>query len=801
MTADSSRDIGQRMEKRWGLDLDMSAVRLMRREDDAWVEVAIEKIDGPDIETRLVAMIEQIETDAAVQLFLPRDQILYTQVELGPVGDTRAQIERAMDGRTPYPLGELSLDWELTASGSARVAAIAYETLDEAAAFAEVRGLAVSGYSSLSTPDDFPRAPVFDGPNIVAPSSEDAAPAQEPIDTNADAVTFTSARKPSRPPGAIEPVPEDTSDAGAANERLGAPLELADPVMPASAPVVHVDDDTPVMAVRSPSQPLDPGAPIASEMATPRIRTDIAAGTFSGSAASLTPPISSVKVRRGSSIASIAMIFAAVFVLAIGIATLVWTLLPMSPSGSTDGVPAASQSGENEAATAPETEIAAFPDTTDDAEPAPEAEVANGPTAIDEPDTTEDAPQVVEVPDDAPVEPEAVVEDTAPEVPDAPQPIVQEVVALIEAPTDGAAPALATVADAPLASDVPQLLTALQPGEALPAYDPNTPFPATPPELAGIAVSAPFPGPLPETGETTDDIYIASIETSDLASDAIALPSVFGLKADALPAIAVPPVQGEETVVPEVASLENIDKLEPSQETDDAMAAAVAQALADALAGPAGLIPTKLASAIPQRAPKARPGGFVEDIERGQFGGRTRSELLALRPPPRPASVQSAAAENLAPPSELAVALSLPPRGRPENFGAMVRAALVQREAERLSASVNTRAPDTSSAVEAALDRDTTEQPRQPRRLNIPTNASVARQATIENAIRLNRINLVGVYGAPSNRRALVRLSSGRYIKLKVGDRIDGGTVARITDNELLYNKGRRTLSLSLPKG
>ena len=33
------------------------------------------------------------------------------------------------------------------------------------------------------------------------------------------------------------------------------------------------------------------------------------------------------------------------------------------------------------------------------------------------------------------------------------------------------------------------------------------------------------------------------------------------------------------------------------------------------------------------------------------------------------------------------------------------------------------------------------------------------------------------------------------------GDRVDGGTVAQITDDELFYKKGRRTLSLSLPKG
>ncbi|MEC9251008.1 MAG: HAD hydrolase-like protein, partial [Pseudomonadota bacterium] len=53
---------------------------------------------------------------------------------------------------------------------------------------------------------------------------------------------------------------------------------------------------------------------------------------------------------------------------------------------------------------------------------------------------------------------------------------------------------------------------------------------------------------------------------------------------------------------------------------------------------------------------------------------------------------------------------------------------------------------------------------------------------TLRNAINLNRINLIGVYGQPSDRRALVRLSNGRYRKVKVGDRIDGGRVLAIGD-------------------
>ena len=52
------------MSTSWGFDLDMSAVRLMRRDAGDWQEVAVEKIEGADIESRLMAMVERIEGDA-----------------------------------------------------------------------------------------------------------------------------------------------------------------------------------------------------------------------------------------------------------------------------------------------------------------------------------------------------------------------------------------------------------------------------------------------------------------------------------------------------------------------------------------------------------------------------------------------------------------------------------------------------------------------------------------------------------------------------------------------------------------
>jgi type IV pilus biogenesis protein PilP len=83
----------------------------------------------------------------------------------------------------------------------------------------------------------------------------------------------------------------------------------------------------------------------------------------------------------------------------------------------------------------------------------------------------------------------------------------------------------------------------------------------------------------------------------------------------------------------------------------------------------------------------------------------------------------------------------------------------------------------------------------------IPSSANVARQATISNAINLRQINLIGVYGTASDRRALIRLANGRFVKVQVGDRVDGGQVAAIGEREVRYVKGGQNHVLSLPRG
>lgn len=179
--------------------------------------------------------------------------------------------------------------------------------------------------------------------------------------------------------------------------------------------------------------------------------------------------------------------------------------------------------------------------------------------------------------------------------------------------------------------------------------------------------------------------------------------------------------------------------------------------------------------------PLARPKGLVETDERARLGGRSRSELARIRPVARPPSPQSPGLDVDLTPTKLAVLKSRTPELRPNGIAAAVERALAEARANPAAG---------NSAVAAVA----------PARVpQIPTKASVAREATVEHAISLSRVNLIGVYGKSSDRRALVRLKNGRFVKVKVGDRLDGGKVAEISGNKLKYIKRGRTVTLEIP--
>ena len=188
-----------------------------------------------------------------------------------------------------------------------------------------------------------------------------------------------------------------------------------------------------------------------------------------------------------------------------------------------------------------------------------------------------------------------------------------------------------------------------------------------------------------------------------------------------------------------------------------------------------------------QRLASLRPRGRPQAVVAAAIEARDAAAQASL-------AAKAAADEKTAQGSALSVALSPRPAARPRDFSGAVEAAIsaATREVTRKVA-----VPETIPEPEEAEEPEV----RVSNAPRIPTRANVAKQATFKKAINLSKTNLIGVYGSDQKRYALIRSSSGRYSKVRVGDRVDGGIVAAITRNELRYKKQGKILTLAMPKG
>jgi len=282
--------------------------------------------------------------------------------------------------------------------------------------------------------------------------------------------------------------------------------------------------------------------------------------------------------------------------------------------------------------------------------------------------------------------------------------------------------------------------------------------------------------------DEVDSLYIASIDPKVQGSDAVALPNPQNFVAD--PQIANPGLPPPAGVTFDIDSRGLVRATPEGAVTPDGFRVftgppPVVPPLRGAPPVPTLADPSQAANTASLAAfrPQARPSDLIEQRERATHGGISIAELGAIRPVLRPRTEQEVAVEEAPEATALAVSRSLIPVGRPRNMAAIVD-----------------RAEKAPQPVQTASVAPRTVTP------SIPSGASVSRAATVNNAINLNKINLIGVFGTPSNRRALVRLPNGRYQKVKIGDRLDGGRVATISESELRYTKSGRNVTLKMPR-
>ncbi|WP_282096634.1 hypothetical protein [Epibacterium ulvae] len=326
----------------------------------------------------------------------------------------------------------------------------------------------------------------------------------------------------------------------------------------------------------------------------------------------------------------------------------------------------------------------------------------------------------------------------------------------------------------------------------------------------GIWQTSPKSPALP-TQPKHEKIYVASLDRTNLASDAVSLPLAPLYETDRHPnAVEPAPAVGAEAAT----SDESFDLDDRGLVTATPEGTLNPDGVMVFLGRPSNVPPQRPAQAQPEqpaeaaiasvpagKRPRARPTALQAEFERlEQERERIQQEqtrlaaLAAKRPRARPARLQIAVQQALEeavdqtpapeaveeePVQVASIAPSARPRSRPANFNRLVNRA--RREAERT--------PTVAVPAAAAIT------PQQ------PSSASATRQATVRGAINLRKVNLIGVSGTASNRRAIVRLPSGRLKRVGVGDTIDGGRVVAIGTDQLRYQKRGRDLTLAMPNG
>jgi hypothetical protein len=747
----------------FALSLSLAGIDLLQRNDDGWRHVGTASLGASDIAAALADLRATGQALAPegffTKLLIPMEQVKYLALDTAQT--SLADITAALDGATPYALDALAIDFERS-NGRTHIAAVAQETLREAEDFAAAHGFNPVAFVAVPSPGTFAQE-IFFGPTTMA------ARALGPgiiVTRDSQPVQLPGTQAKTHPAQADRPAPALRVDRIIGEyhpPRQSAPLVPVVPVPVMPVPARIVLSNIPPAAPRHLDRIIRHYDAPAIQTEVPLIAVAAPGSTRPVVLGGVMAAVSQARLRRpayalpGAIAASLA---------ALG---LIWWL----------------QSGPAPVdAPLPVTELAqAAPPTS-----------AQLDIAITPPDPGRDQPLAA-------------------------QRLPDSETAFAASPPPG--PLTPDVADSP--DLVPQISSAPATGRVLTPDEAQAVYAATgvwqrPPRFVDLPSAVTTADVIwPDTPPAAAPLAAPRLPTSaalatDLAFVPLAIPpaadTLFDLDAEgfvrATPEGALTP---EGAVV--YAGLPDLPfRARPARPVDPATTSAEVEITV--IPGPPPVVPPLRPATLDQTT----PGGVsLAGLQPGASGATAVDDLTpppgAIRPRARPAlpdvansaseieavlgGIALAAPDMRATGSAFAVATSLRPTRRPANFDRVVAAA---RSSQRPAA---TPTPGAIAAAPAPQQVQAAA-PVAPQNYE-PVPGGVTRAATQDSAIRLREINLIGVYGQPSARRALVRLSNGQFVRVQVGSELDGGQVTAIGENALNYVKRGTTYALQIPQG
>lgn len=827
------------MNPNFALDFRNDQIKLLHLQEGHWVQIGVVAIDDPDLDAALGYMrstaLGLSPRGVASKLVLPDEAVLYTTVgDLSYDPQARAaQIARALIGRTPYKVADLVYDWNDDGS-NAHMAVIARETLDEAEAFAVQHRFNPVAFAAWPEKGQFQGEADFGKSETALDVS---APSNTPIDHAAALSakdfemgdTEVSEETQATPVDAIKTATADQSVIAEIAPNLYIPVttddlndrdqgQMADPVISdlqaALDPISEIETVAQVLGSGQDTADLDTASVTEPDPAllsdTPNIaaepqplvaQTDLLAPFSQPVLADEAPMALDVPIDEpvdedpapttGPSAGKAQTLlaeFAARREVALGKPDAVARVEPLLSTGNHIAPPKIARNLQPDVST----EASAKPVVLAAQKPNRKAETSLGNKPVGK-------------------RPKERGKNSA---------LIGFVLTILLLIALAAAAAMSSYLTAAWNSYSAATNVALiQPSIAdemavdLPSDDimsPVNPAPQTAEVLAPLPPPDPITLPAPSvmlTAERANDLVPLTTPAALAQPLVIAPPDIVTASSESAAPSIIPTAQG--VMTPDgVFLISGKPRIVPNPRPAAIVAAALQRPAITPLVGATA---TYADPALAGKRPERRPDALAPQIA-------SDPALAGKLPLARPDAILQAGleADNAAliasatlatvnaPRSPLAVTISRLPVPRPSNLNTTIAAPqdlVVTDPVAPEVAAPEVTAPEVSASDNAAAPLEADNEPEVVAAKSSGPRTVVSKNATYKNAINLSKINLIGVYGSQANRYALVRQSNGRFKKVYVGDRFDGGLVAAITENELRYSKSGRMLALQMPKG